>query len=391
MRPGRLTALAVLLLLLSCAAAGEGSREITKDCRFTATVSRYKAREVMNDNYGTYWEGTGGVMTVRLPEGTSAQGLQLSFFEAVTPVTVEAVDAAGVVTGSVAYGERYLNAYLPLAAEREYRVTAADPQAELRLNRVRVYAGDALPPDAQHWQEPEGPLDLLHIVTHPDDELVWFGGLLPTYAGERGMNVLVAYAVTHGALQSGRLNELLDGLWVCGVRSYPVLGPFNDFQVKSLKAVTNRWGEGAAEAWATALIRCFRPKVVVTQDLRGESGHMQHQVLAHAVADAVTAWSGDPARDPDSAALYGTYTPQKLYIHRYRQKELFMDWDRPLSAFGGRSGAEVAREAFKCHVSQRKTHYHIYMSGPLDSRYLGLYWSAVGDDVEKNDLFEHVR
>ena len=42
---------------------------------------------------------------------------------------------------------------------------------------------------------------MLQIVTHPDDDLIWFGGLLPLYAGERGMNVLVAYASTQGALK----------------------------------------------------------------------------------------------------------------------------------------------------------------------------------------------
>ena len=204
------------------------------------------------------------------------------------------------------------------------------------------------------------------------------------------MNVLVAYAATQGALKVGRFNELLDGLWTCGVTAYPVLGPFADFQVNSVQAVVNRWGDGAAQAWCTGLIRRYRPKVVVTQDLRGESGHMQHQALSQAVVDAVTEWSGNKKRDPESAAAYGVYTPQKLYIHRYRENEIFMDWDRPLRAFCGKTGAQVAREAFRKHVSQRNTHYKIYTSGPMDSRYLGLYFSTVGPDVEKNDLFEHV-
>ena len=205
------------------------------------------------------------------------------------------------------------------------------------------------------------------------------------------MNVLVAYAATRGAMKAGRYNELLDGLWTCGVRSYPILGPFPDFHTTKIPPVTKRWGEGEAQRWCTGLIRQYRPRVVVTHDLRGESGHGQHKAVAQAVADAVTAWAGDADRDPESAAAYGTYTPQKLYIHRYRQNEIFMDWDRPLQAFDGRSGAQVAREAFKHHVSQRGTHYHIYTSGPMDSRYLGLYFTRVGEDVQKNDLFENVR
>ena len=380
----------LLALTLAGACTAAESRNITKACRYHATVNDDDARRVTGNNYDRYWSGRGGKLSVTLPKGETAQGLQLSFYESAVPVKVEALDRKGHVTAETVYADRYLNAYLALPSEGAYRVTSTEAGANLRINRVQVFAGDTTPPEAQCWRETEGTLDLLHVVTHPDDELVWFGGLLPTYAGDRGMNVLVAYAATGGALKTGRLNELLDGLWVCGVTNYPVFAGFADFNLPTVKAVTNRWGETAAEAWCTGLIRRYRPKVVVTQDLRGESGHTQHKALAAAVANAVTVWSGDGNYDPESAALYGTYTPQKLYIHRYRQNEIYMEWELPLAAFGGKSSADVAREAFKKHVSQKGTHYHIYMSGPLDSRYFGLYFSRVGEDVKKDDLFENV-
>ncbi len=386
-----LTFALMLSLALLFGAADAESREITEACRYTASVNKQYAARVATDDYSRAWDGAGGQLTVILPEGEHACGIQLSFYRVAVPVIVEAVDAAGKVTNQARYEERFLNAYIPLRSDRAYRVGAAEPKAELRLNRVRVFAGNEKSVDAQTWHVPESPVDLLQIVTHPDDDLIWFGGLLPLYAGERGMNVLVAYAATQGSLKACRFNELLDGLWACGVTAYPELGPFADFQVKSVQAVINRWGEGAAQRWCTGLIRRYRPKVVVTQDLRGESGHMQHQLLAQAVVDAVTEWSGDAKHDPESAAAYGVFTPQKLYIHRYRQNEIFMDWDQPLRAFGGKTGTEVARRAFKMHVSQRNTHYTIYTHGPMDSRYLGLYFTTVGEDIKKNDLFEHVQ
>lgn len=383
-----LTLLAALAVLQGSVAAE--SREITEKCKYSATADSLHAKWVVGEKYGACWHGKGGALTVRLPADTEAQGIQLSFMAEAVPMRVTALDASGSPTAEAVYEDRYLNAYIPLRSEAAYLIQAIDPAAEFRLNRVRIFAGDETPPEAQVWQEPGSPVDMLLIVTHPDDELVWFGGLLPMYAGDRGMNVLVAYAATQGSLKKRRYNELLDGLWTCGVRSYPVLGPFSDFQAPSVEAVVRRWGRDSAQAWCTGLIRQFQPKVVVTQDLRGESGHNQHKALAQAVADAVTVWSGDAAYDPESAAAYGVYTPQKLYIHRYRQNELFMDWNLPLESFGGKSGTEVAREAFRKHVSQSKTHYHIYVTGPLDSRYIGLYFSTVGEDTEKNDLFEHV-
>ena len=84
------------------------------------------------------------------------------------------------------------------------------------------------------------------------------------------------------------------------------------------------------------------------------------------------------------------FSPSKLYLHRWRENEIVFDWSQPLSAFGGRSGFDVADEAFKKHVSQKKTHYHVYRNGTYDSQRMGLYWSAVGPDEAKNDIFEHV-
>ena len=67
-----------------------------------------------------------------------------------------------------------------------------------------------------------------------------------------------------------------------------------------------------------------------------------------------------------------------------------MDWNLPLSAFGGKTGLEVAREAFACHISQQHTDYRVRDSGSADCSLFGLYWSAVGPDTEKDDFFENL-
>ena len=159
MRYGILVLLAVLLLLYSAAAAE--SRDITESCRYTATVDQAHARRVATDDYNTMWVGTGGALTVTLPAGEQACGIQLSFFQTAVPVTVEALDASGAVTGQALYAERFLNAYIPLCSDSAYRVSAAEPETVMNLNRVQVFAGEGIPADAQTWHEPEGPMDLL--------------------------------------------------------------------------------------------------------------------------------------------------------------------------------------------------------------------------------------
>jgi hypothetical protein len=79
-----------------------------------------------------------------------------------------------------------------------------------------------------------------------------------------------------------------------------------------------------------------------------------------------------------------------------------MDWDQPLSAFGGRTGFEVAEAAYQLHVSQKDAaqknpetgKYEKFVVEPRTSKYscylFGLAYSSVGEDVNKNDFFENV-
>ena len=67
-----------------------------------------------------------------------------------------------------------------------------------------------------------------------------------------------------------------------------------------------------------------------------------------------------------------------------------MDWRQPLTAFDGRTAFDIAEEAFACHISQQHTDYKVEDYGPYDNAKFGLAFSTVGEDVEKNDFFEHL-
>ena len=66
-----------------------------------------------------------------------------------------------------------------------------------------------------------------------------------------------------------------------------------------------------------------------------------------------------------------------------------MDWDKPLSFFGGKTGYEMAGEAFRCHLSQQNGHHAMSKEGRRDCRNFGLYRSLVGPDVMLDDFLEH--
>ena len=54
---------------------------------------------------------------------------------------------------------------------------------------IRVFSDGKAPAGVQVWQPPCEKADMLLLPAHADDELLFFGGALPYYAGQLGMNV----------------------------------------------------------------------------------------------------------------------------------------------------------------------------------------------------------
>ena len=226
------------------------------------------------------------------------------------------------------------------------------------------------------------------IVAHPDDELLWFGGTIPYYAGQQGLKLQAVY-MTCSNYQ--RRIELLNGLWHCGVRNYPEIAWKIDRKDRDMDATYYLWGRNKTCAYLVGLLRRYRPEVVVTHDVNGEYGHSQHLATSDAVYQAVLKAS-DPDYDPESAALYGVWQVKKLYRHLGSQPTTVMDWSQPLSAFGGDTGFQVARRAFAWHESQTKDdRWQVaYKGSRFDSTLYTLVFSTVGEDEAGNDFFEHI-
>lgn len=382
----------VLSLLLLCGivcawAETELATDVTAKCQLTATVNQKLTKRVCNEKIDSCWDGLeDGTLTVKLPAGKTAQGIMLSFFCDVPHLAV--YDADGTLLAD--WDDGYYNTWIPFSQpSSEFTIQRAE-EGQLVISRMHVMTPGKLPDWVQQWTRLEGDADLLLIATHPDDDILWFGGLLPTYAGERQMKVLVSYMV--GGLHRTRRIELLNALWHCGVRYYPEIGSFPDQSARTIKGTYEAWGgEENIDLHITRLLRKWNPRVVVTQDLEGEYGHNHHRVTTKAVAKAVTSLCGDESYDPQSVAQWGIADPQKLYIHLYDENQVVYDWEQPLSAFGGKNGLTIAREAFKLHVSQQTGKYQVSIKSAYNCALFGLYYTTVGPDVEGVDMFENVQ
>ena len=271
--------------------------------------------------------------------------------------------------------------------------------SETEVSEARAFSGKT-PDWAQDWQSNDGDADLLLLSTHSDDEHLFFAGLLPYYAAGRGYRIQVAYFTSNGENHT-RDHEVLDGLWKVGVRRYPVFGDFSDTWAENYgEAEKNLKAEGytysSAAEYCAGLLRRFRPLVAVGHDLGGEYGHGQHCLSSAALCDAIALAA------EEHAGGYPAWQVKKLYLHLYTQNRIHMDWDIPLAAFAGKTAFGVSQDGFACHKSQQWTWFRRWMFGrngrlaraseitvysPCD---YGLYYSAVGADEMKNDMFENL-
>ncbi len=257
-----------------------------------------------------------------------------------------------------------------------------------------VYAPGTVPAGVQAWEPPCAQADFMVCSTHADDEILWLGGVLATYAGGQNLQTQVVYMTNYWDATVVREHEKLDGLWAIGVRNYPVNAPFGDTYAGSLDEARQIYDQDEVTAFFTEQVRRFKPLVVVCQDFGGEYGHGAHQLLALAVQASVDN-SALASFGPQSAQAFGVWDVPKSYFHLYPQNEITLDLHQPIANLGGMTALEAMREAYKQHVSQQWTWF--YASDDPDDPYadqincskFGLYRSTVGLDTG-NDMLENI-
>ena len=375
----------LLMLVMLCGVAfADSAPDITTKAEITATSEADRVSNLLDGSYRTVWRSKRGYVQFDLPE--PCYGMYLTQSGETDCFTVEVrLDDDSWSPVYQSNGE-YLHEFVSLSGVTSLRVKASG-QGMLTVSGVRLYGKGDVPDDVQRWETLDKKADLMLISAHPDDEYIFFGGAIPTYAGERHMKVQLVYFCFG---QAHRKNELLDGLWTCGVWYYPVIGAYKDEMHDSRQDMYRIWGgTKTVFSWLTAIIREYQPDVILTHDLDGEYGHGAHKVAAMASIQCI---ENAAAADYDAAsyALYGTWQVKKLYLHLYTENEIVMDWHVPLEAFDGLTGLEVAQLGLDKHVSQRAITFKMLESGPYDCRKFGLYMTTVGVDVEKNDFFEHI-
>lgn len=361
--------------------------DITGQCKIDA--SEGKIRNLTDDSIRSTWNYSGSFawLSVELPKTATPGSLMLQWMFNPTAYQLEEFDAdmnslrvrdQGCTFPSIV-------SYYELLPETRF-IQLRMLEAGQQICRLMVTSAGELPESFQIWQAPVEKADIMVVSTHQDDELIFFGGVIPYCDVLMGHPTEVVYMANCSRF---RRQEALDGLWAMGVRTYPEFINLEDKRVKTIDEGLALWGgqEHVLEE-LVARIRRYRPEVILTHDLNGEYGHNQHRITARSMQAAIEA-AADPNRFPESFQQYGAWQVKKLYLHLYAENEIVMDWKTPQKALNGMSLLEVARLGYSMHKSQQK-YYQVNDGGKYDNARFGLYFTTVGPDTPgKNDFFEH--
>jgi len=328
-----------------------------------------------------------------------------------------------------------------------------DPDGDGLPNRDEYFLdsspNDPNDPDGRAWQARPRKAHIMVIHAHPDDEGIFFGGLLPYVTQVRHLNTIL---VTMNSDAPGhdpkhRETEMRNAAWEYGLRNHPVFGRFRGHGDLhgGIIPLDNAWDvwdgditDGVADKnnngipdgrevgayFIAEQIRRYRPEVVATHDVKGEYGHGAHKATSISCTDAI-ALAADSSVEIEGLPPWQV---KKLYLHMHGSganpapsvgsKKLFHDfWQEESIGPSGKTPIQVANAGLDFHVSQGRPNVSTcYANGEVRSswnhacEWWELQITTVGDDTvlpdfigpnannvsitysgwAKGDFFEHV-
>lgn len=323
---------------------------------------------------------SGDEITVTANDGTAISGLYILWDSPVKEWTLKTAD------GEFVCGQNgFLHEYVPL--ENPQTEIVISLSGSVSICEISIFDGGELPQWVQIWQPPCEKADIMLIPSHADDEILFFGGIIPTYVVE-GADIQVVYMTEFWTSAKVREHEKLDGLWASGLDIYPVCGNFKDVYSKTLEKARTQYDEQAMVDYLTEQYRKFKPQVVVTHDFNGEYGHGFHMLTCEAAVQALPA-AADPAVHVQSMEQYGVWDVPKTYIHLYKENAIELDLRVPLEEYGGKTALEIAAAAYKQHVSQQWCWFYVDDEYEYSCDEFGLYRTNVGADTG-NSMLENI-
>ncbi|SHI43113.1 GlcNAc-PI de-N-acetylase [Rubritalea squalenifaciens DSM 18772] len=292
-----------------------------------------------------------------------------------------------------------------------------DPDQDGLPNREEYFLGSnpQVNEDGRAWLARPDKVRLMVFSCHPDDEGIFFGGVIPYYSQTLKVPTLCVSVTSgdHNRAPEVREKEFRDAVWAYGSRLQPIFPRFKDAPV-SIDDTWDWWADGSLDGQgadtgrqiaATRLasyIRRYRPDVVAGHDFNGEYGHNNHKAAALATADAVL-YAADESMEIDGLPAWQV---KKFYVHRSSTRPFFHDGFKQTSIDTTGDGTpdstplQVANLGLDMHLSQGggSSGFNVASvyapAGSVKSSWAphvceewGLYQTTVGDDPTVSTSF----
>ena len=261
-----------------------------------------------------------------------------------------------------------------------------------------------------NWDPPTNKVFVLAVNTHPDDEGIFFGGVMSYYSAALKLPTQLI-SMTSGDWYPTNLTireaELRCAAVKYGLRYEPAFLRFRDVSssmpnnpyADKINATWDYWADGVLQGDGSDVeagkqkaivslaeqIRRFRPEIVMTQDEQGEYGHLNHIACVWALTNAFFL-AADPTATNASLVSLPPWQAKKLYLHLFPQNRLFHPYlEIPIPELSNLTCRQMADQGLDCHVSQRSPDVStVYRTGEnfdgYHSEWWGLYFSTVGPD-----------
>ena len=379
--------LCILCLLLAAVipqtqAETEQAENLTAQCAFTFEGYPYAAERVLlNPNHYQIFEAQASFfLTAEQPLRNARLCIQWRVLP--TDVRILQDDASGALLSEELLPS-YPETVTPIS-EHAHRVTVQAGDAEMQICRCAVYGPGELPDPFHDWQETPQKLDYLLISTHPDDDVLFLGSVIPTYGAEQGYVGTIIYVT---CINRERMTEAENGAWTMGLRYRPLFFGMPDVPKDAPQEKKDTFSYDELLLLTVRAYRAYHPVTVFAQDVNGEYGHWQHKLTSRAAREAF-ALASDPGYDPASAEEYGTWQVQKLFLHLYPENTVRIDAHTPLAFFDGLDAYTVACRAFLKHESQIKTGFRVRCD---DDKYaFNCFGMAEGTVPLGEDVFDNI-
>jgi len=340
-------------------------------CQYEASHRSKPFALLYNKDYAEAWETKlekSPFLEITAPQAQKIHGLYVQYAEAPTDLSVEAYYEGDwhVVENPSA---TLLTQYTPIAAAERIKISFMNKsRTAIKINELRIYGEGALPEDVQRWEKTPEKTDLLFVFSEAGSEITQIGTFLPYYVLRRQKSVAF---VVFNPITPQAATMFLDSLWNLGLRQYPIIGNFRDTKAHSMSIAYGKWGKGFVRDFLFRAVRQTKPDVIVTSGMYHKNGF--DKILADMLPSLFDKFV-DPLQNTESAGLYGTWQPKKLYL---QEEENYLNIPQD-----ARFDSLVQRSVAIYRPSNRAI-------GDFVLPHFSLEKTLVGEDKSQNDFLEN--